>query len=524
MIQWARGVDVRDEDGDASTLVRNAMGDTLHSQPASIIYGEVAGQPDVVVYTATNDGYLHAIDGATGEELWSFIPSDLLGDLGELYFDNAINYKHYGLDGDIVPVVADRNKNGTIDAGSDFAYLIFGMRRGGNKYYAIDVTDKNNPSVKWIKTFTNMGQSWSPPVVAKIDVSGVNADKAVLVIGGGYDTVHDQPSMSLTPDGEGAGIHMVDLQTGNELWRAALAGADFNNLRMKRAFPSRIRVLDLSGDGLADRMYAVDVGGQLWRFDIENGNTASNLVTGGVLAQIGAEGLVLPSAADTRRYYAAPDIAMFTDENLNTRYLSISVGSGYRAHPLNNSATDRFYSYRDPMVFTPMTQLQYNTHVIATDADFVEVQGKFGVQLSTGDRGWKYTLPPGEKVLAESQTFDDAVYFVTFQPQVNSADPCQAGLAVNRLYKVSVINGDPVVNLDTLDPLVPEEADDARVTELEQGGIAPKPTFLFPSPDDPDCEGDACSPPPLGCVGVECFDPGFVNNPVRTLWTQDGVN
>ena len=152
------------------------------------------------------------------------------------------------------------------------------------------------------------------------------------------------------------------------------------------------------------------------------------------------------------------------------------------------------------------------------------MRGKAKVVLNAGDRGWKYTLPSGEKVLAESQTFDDAVYFVTFQPDVASADPCQAGLAVNRLYKVSVRNGDPVVDLDTLDPNDPDSIDEERITELEQGGIAPKPTFLFPSPDDPDCEGPECAPPPLGCVGVECFDPGYDNNPVRTLWTQDGIN
>ncbi|MGB5246614.1 MAG: PilC/PilY family type IV pilus protein [Woeseia sp.] len=525
MIQWARGVDVRNEDGDPDTLVRNAMGDTLHSQPASIVYGTVAGNPDVVVYTATNDGYLHAIDAESGEELWSFIPSGLLADLGELYFDAPINYKHYALDGDIVPIIADRNNNGTIEPGTDFVYLIFGMRRGGNHYYALDVTDKNSPRVKWINTYENMGQSWSPPVVAKVDVTGVNADKAVLIIGGGYDTVHDQPAMPTAPDGEGAGIHMIDLHSGTELWRAALAGtAEFTHPMMTRAFPSRIRVLDMSGDGLADRMYAVDIGGQLWRFDIFNGNAPASLVEGGVLARLGAEGIVAPTAADTRRFFAAPDVAMFTDENLDTRYLAISVGSGYRAHPLNNDADDRFYSYRDPMVFAQMDELQYGAHVIAYDADFVNVQGTFGVELTTGDRGWKYTLPPGEKIFAESQTFDDAVYFVSFEPQVSSADPCQAGLAVNRLYKVSIVNGDPVTNLDTLDPDNPVEIDAERVTELEQGGIAPKPTFLFPSPDDPDCEGDACSPPPLGCVGVECFDPGYVNSPVRTLWTQDGVD
>ena len=65
---------------------------------------------------------------------------------------------------------------------------------------------------------------------------------------------------------------------------------------------------------------------------------------------------------------------------------------------------------------------------------------------------------------------------------------------------------------------------DARVMELEQGGIAPKPTFIFPSPVDPtSCTGSACSPEPIGCIGVECFDPNFPNNPRRTLWTKAGV-
>ncbi|MGI9247592.1 MAG: hypothetical protein ACR2QI_01180, partial [Woeseiaceae bacterium] len=59
-------------------------------------------------------------------------------------------------------------------------------------------------------------------------------------------------------------------------------------------------------------------------------------------------------------------------------------------------------------------------------------------------------------------------------------------------------------------------------TALQQGGIAPTPAFLFPGAEA-DCTDAACSPPPIGCVGVECFDPGFVNSPVRTLWTQDGI-
>jgi type IV pilus assembly protein PilY1 len=525
MIQWARGVDVRDQDNNPSTMVRRDMGDTLHSQPASIVYGESGGILDVVVYTATNDGYLHAIDANTGKEIWSFIPEELLGDLGELYADDSINYKHYGIDGDIVPVIMDKNKNGKIEPGTDNVFLIFGMRRGGDNYYALDVTDKNTPHLQWIQSRPQMGQTWSPPVVAKVDVTGVNSDKAVLIMGGGYDTTHDQPAMPLLPDNEGAGIFMLDLYSGAELWRAGIDPlADLTIAKMKRSIPSRVRVLDISGDGFADRMYAVDVTGQLFRFDIKNGNNRLNLVDGGVVASMGAEGKLFPTAAETRRFYAAPDVSMFLDEAQNRRYLAVSVGSGYRAHPLNNSAEDRFYSFRDPDVFNKLTASDYLLYDVAYDDDFVEVRGTKEVTLSSADRGWKFTLPPGERILVESQTFDDAVYFVSFQPQVASVDPCQAGLSVNRLYKVSVRNGDPVVDLDALDPNDPDAIDDARVTELEQGGIAPKPMFLFPSPDDPNCQGQECAPPPIGCVGVECFDPGYANNPVRTLWTQDGIN
>jgi type IV pilus assembly protein PilY1 len=141
VIRWMRGEDVRNEDGNLATTVRNVMGDPLHSQPAAIVYGGTQANPDVVVYTATNDGYLHAIEGSTGTELWSFVPKQLLGDMTRMFFDPNSKYKHYGIDGNVVPVVKDANKNGIID-GTDFVILIFGMRRGGSTFFALNVTDK----------------------------------------------------------------------------------------------------------------------------------------------------------------------------------------------------------------------------------------------------------------------------------------------------------------------------------------------------------------------------------------------
>ncbi len=61
---------------------------------------------------------------------------------------------------------------------------------------------------------------------------------------------------------------------------------------MNNSIPAPIRVIDTNGDGFADRMYAADMGGRIWRFDIFNGkdptSTTDPLVAGGIFATLGA--------------------------------------------------------------------------------------------------------------------------------------------------------------------------------------------------------------------------------------------
>jgi len=527
MIRWMRGEDVQNEDDDESTTTRNVMGDPLHSQPAAIVYGGTPAAPDVIVYTATNDGYLHAINGLTGVELWSFIPHELLNNQARLYFNASAQFKHYGIDGNVTKVVIDRNHDGVI-SGSDSVYIIFGLRRGGNSYYALDVTDRNAPRLMWQFNQADMGQSWSTPVITRVNVnmSDTNDDDAVVIIGGGYDSVHDSAVHPSSPDGSGAGIHMLDLLSGAELWSAGPNAADDLQLAsMTRAIPNRISVADLSGDGFADRMYASDLGGQLFRFDIFNGQAPGSLVHGGVIARLGAEGLAAPAEGDTRRFYTPPDVSVIIDSHQDRRFIAINIGSGYRAHPFDLSASDRFFSIRDKDVFNQLSQDQYDSYPIVDDASLVEVSGQTQVVLGAADRGWKFTLPSNQKVLSKSLTFSNEVFFVAFSPESSASTNCGAGAGTNYLYRVSAINGDPVMDSKSaLDALDPENSDDARQQELSQGGIAPSPTMLFPSPDDPvNCTGDDCSPPPILCVGLDCSDPGFNSRPVRTLWTQDGI-
>ena len=526
VIRWARGQDIMDDDDDGETVdARNVMGDPLHSQPAAVVYGGDEDDPEVVVFTATNDGYFHAIDGDTGVELWSFIPKKFLPDLPELMLNGNSTYKHYGIDGDIVPVVADLNDNGIID-GSDFVYVIFGLRRGGTEYYALDVTDKNSPELMWTANYPEFGQSWSKPVVARVDMvhSGLNDQKAVVIIGEGYDTVHDTAAFPNNADNAGAGISMLDLMTGERLWRAGRTDADLELEEMTRSIPSQIRVVDFSGDGFVDRMYAVDVGGQVWRFDVFRGkepdDTEDPLVTGGVIARFGGERVASAGTTNTRRFYSAPDVSIFTDPVLNRRFLAIGVGSGYRAHPLDISATDAYYSLRDPDLFAKLNQDAYDDYLEAVDGDMAEVSGEINTVVADDQRGWKFTFPVDQMMLSSSATFNNSVFFLGYEPNIFSAASCQVAPGKNYLYRVNVANGDPVAN--NLDTMTEGESNAARTTALKQGGIAPTPSFLFPGADD-SCTGEACSPPPIGCVGVECFNPGFANNPVRTLWTQDGI-
>ena len=530
LIRWIRGEDIRDIDGNPVTTTRDVMGDPLHSQPAAVVYGGTPANPEVVVFTATNDGFVHAIDGVTGREIWAFIPTEHLATQSKLYFDASAGFKHYGVDGDIVPVIADRNKNGIIEsADGDFVYIIFGMRRGGDSYYALDVTNRNSPVVKWRLSSPEMGQTWSTPTIARIDINDnrLNSDKAVAVIGGGYDSTHDSIAFPTTADGEGSGLYFVDIESGEVLWRAgADSGADLTLAGFTRAIPNQVRVVDFNGDSFADRMYTSDLGGQVWRFDIFNGKAPNGigvdaLVAGGVIAQLGAEGMGSPTDVDTRRFYNAPDISIFNDNIQNRRFLSINIGSGYRAHPLETTNADRFYSIRDEDVFNKLSQSDYNSYLKVTESDLVEVSGTVGAVISASDRGWMLTLPANQMVLATSTTFDNEVFFVAFSPDAAGAASCSAGRGRNFLYRVSVTNGDPIADLDNV---VAGTEDSLRVKDLAQGGIAPSPRFLFPSPDGGVCTtGTDCSPPPLGCIGVECFDPGFENNPVRTLWTQDGI-
>jgi len=452
------------------------MGDPLHSQPAVVTYDGDETTPKDVVYVATNDGYLHAInpDDASGVEKWAFIPRDLLGRLRSLYINEGGADRTYGLDGDIQIVRLDRNGNGKIESPDDRVWLFVGMRRGGKYLYALDVTDPDKPKMMWTDgaddpnslgytILPGLGETWSPPVIARADINGAvqNSQKLVLIFGGGYDSAQEDGKQ--IDDSMGNRVFMVDAKTGKLLWYAANntthTGADESKLTviadMKNSIPSGITTIDTNNDLFVDRMYVGDMGGRVFRFDVFNKKTAKELVTGGVIAELGqgqVKSPAVPNPVETRRFYNPPDVALI-ERRGEDPYYNIAIGSGYRGHPLSKATNDRFYSIRDKAPFAkfPMTYYNDATRKRIQDGDLKEVSltNPLASEVSPTEPGWRLLFGmTGEKVLAQSTTADDTILFSTYQPQEPSAaDPCRPR-SRNRAYAVSVDNGRPTINLN----------------------------------------------------------------------------
>jgi type IV pilus assembly protein PilY1 len=572
VVDWLYGKDVTDADGDGDTgESRQDMGDPLHSKPVTVIYGGSAASPslnDAAVFVVTNDGVLHSFDPTDGSEFWAYMPENLLPRARDLYYSNFVRTEPedriYGLDGNLRVVRTDYNRNGIIEnpdaAGNvDKVFIYFGQRRGGTNYYAVDVSNKTSPKLMWTRSYAGdgAGQSWSLPTLAKVRIKTgptTSEDRAVLFFGGGYDERQDSLGYPSPAENSGRGVYMIDAYDGTLLWRAGPdAGATLTLSNMTSAIPGDVRVLDLSSDGLADRMYVADLGGRIWRFDINNnkpiaGTEGDRLIEGGLLASLGGT-----DPEDALRFFYAPDAA--TVAYGGAQFINIAIGSGHRELPATDKTTENwFFGIRDYNPYNLLLTSQYKSscasvtgvcHETLQIDDLVDLTditdpalAGAAVPVATSATtaraaGWRILLEDdGEKVLAESITLPvkdelggstTSVVFTTYSPTQPQSITCGTNFGLNRVYVVNALNASPVTDFvaSTQNP-----AGVSRSNDLSQGSIATTPTVIFPTPKaDPDNPNAPLNPvDPVVLVGLE--NVGFVpsNPPRRTYWRQKGAN
>jgi type IV pilus assembly protein PilY1 len=319
LVDWLRG-DVSYDNNDKYRNrggEGNLLGDIVNSDPvyvgidnyaydilpgaegtsyASFLASKTSRQP--VVYVGANDGMLHGFSIGTsnyrtgaykdgGGEVLAYVPNAVIG-LSELNSPlvkyatpppGAAYYPHiYTVDGS--PSVGDAYIS------SAWKTVLVGTTgAGGKSIFALDITNPlsfANANVLWeisdtddatigactpvcrnITTGTStsihgdLGYTFAQPTIVRLNNGHWGA-----VVGNGYNSARGHAVLFIFDLADGSLIKKID------------TGAAGNTVIAKNGLSTPIAI-DVNGDRIADTVYAGDLTGNLWKFDISSTNTSN---------------------------------------------------------------------------------------------------------------------------------------------------------------------------------------------------------------------------------------------------------
>lgn len=467
-LAWLRGV--RDNEGPGTDHEfrerSNVLGDIVYSNPVFVGRPQAGYDDDPsfgaeeyslfantnidrppVIYVGANDGMLHgfwANDGAgysAGDEAIAYVPNMLFSDEKEagLHYltDPAYGHRFYV---DLSPTVAD-----VYVGGAWRTILIGGYRAGGRGLFALDVTrpqqfseDAADDIVLWEFTSeddANLGHTFSKPTIALLE-----NDRWAAVFGNGYNDLGDGT----------AKLYVLYIEEGLDgTWSAG----DFVVIDTKKGSTadrnglSSPALLDLDGNGKADRAYAGDLHGNLWAFDLKNlsvayaqGNTPHELFNGtaGTRQPITSKPIVARN----------PDVAAKSN---NAPNLLVFFGTGqYLVNgDKSSTAVQTFYGVWD----SGAKQLRRSNLVAQTlDANKSTANLRVTTDSSVNYNnryGWYFDLPAsGERVVVDPKVRGKYVFFNTMIPDPGNCNATGSGW----LMALKIGNGgnpdDPVYDVN----------------------------------------------------------------------------
>ena len=454
LINFIRGLDSYDEDNDGNTTdERWKLADIYHSQisivgrpsaPTSAAnsytesfyrnsnqYQNFSSQYNnrkQIVLAGSNGGMLHAFYSSTGEELWAFIPPSLLSKLRQVESSKSKSSNSiYGVDGS--PVVKDifyNNKWHTV--------VISGLGRGGHSYFALDITDINNPKhlftfdnnpsqkivTHWDSTgvkneysyassipseydFSKLGESWSTPRILRMKIG--NTDKWVAVFGGGFNNGVNT--------NYGSSIYVIDMEDkGKVLKNINIADKPGNNV--VNSVPASIIPIIADGTSLAQYhgaiAYVADYEGKLWKINLTDKGT-----------QYDTQQIFDSEATDTNGRRVMKDITASIDTN-NDLWVYFGTGDQQQLQKESSSIKNRVYGLKD----NDFPNYQDNISLF-TVSQCRDVTSKSANCPSDNEKGWYINLKTNEKATGAPTVANRTVYYPTYIP--NSTNPCNPGLA-----------------------------------------------------------------------------------------------
>ena len=306
VLMYIRGDDSQSNYRDNTPAPDNdlIMGDVVNSAPAYVpapatqsgyqnepyavqyeSFYQINKDRDPMIYVGANDGMLHGFNASTGLENFAYIPTKVLPYLNEL---TDPDYQHrFFVDGS--PSVTNVYSNNAWRS-----LLVGGLGRGGQGIYAIDVTDTSpaNSTSAAQKVFqwefsdeddADLGFTYSQPQIMRL-----NDGKFYVVLANGYNSISTVDSDSHISTSGDAVIYLLDIETGALVKKLStgvgIAESGDQNTANGMATVTGIDSVQPENDlmvpgqdGLIDYLYAGDLFGNVWKFDLSaSGPTAVN--------------------------------------------------------------------------------------------------------------------------------------------------------------------------------------------------------------------------------------------------------
>lgn len=437
IVNFLRG-DRSNEGASALRQRSTVLGDIVHSRPYY-----VADATNPTVFVGANDGMLHAINVADGTERWAYVPSMLISKLKTLAYspaDAALPFSHdYFVDGQI-------NIGNITISGSAHRILVGGLGSGGKGVYALDITgsaaltaanetdvagkilweitpSKVNYATPTVHStaastaasataYSKLGYTYGVPTLAKINHGGTSMD--VVIIGNGYDEAATGESY----------LFVINAATG-ALVKAIQAGtagaANPNGL-------SNPVALDTDADGYVDRVYAGDLNGTLWKFDLSS-TTVSSWSASALLVTSPAQAIT-----STPGVAAHPNggymVSFGTGKILTGAYGTYNHGTSTwttaATGDLGDTSVHYVYGVWDGapaanavLLTQTLTERSYTYAGVTTRVRRATANVPNWTSGATNHKGWKVALPAGERVVGEgSFTENGRFYFISYNPTV----------------------------------------------------------------------------------------------------------
>lgn len=453
----------RSHSGDTNTHAH--LGDIVNSGPAFVQdeyygYDELSGTEgssyasyqiglsrDPMLYAGANDGMLHGFDAQTGQEKFAYIPNAVISNLKSLA-DPLYTHSYFV---DASPRVADAY----FGSSTWKTVLVSSLGGGGKALFALDITDPgafNESSFDGSKVLWELADTDDTDIgyiLGQASIVRLNNGSWAAIFGNGYE------STSQT-----AKLFIVDIQTGALIKK-------FDTKKGGVSAPNGLSTpiaVDSDGDRIADLIYAGDVQGHLWKFDVSDSNDANWKIAFG--DSITPEPLFRACNEDPcvtpQPITAKPQVGDHPNGGLMVYF---GTGKFYETGDNAIGASTQiqsFYALRDNHTATDTTtviagrdelQAQTINQEVSVNSQSYRVTSDETVDYdapSSPQYGWYLDLLQpgmntgiGERVISSALLMNGRVIFVTFIP---NPDPCEtSGVgSVSWLMEMDAYTGGPL--------------------------------------------------------------------------------